>query len=93
MKMINLKNISFAYGKNRIFENFNLQIRPGEAVLITGVNGTGKTTLLRLMAGVLFPRKGRVEYNESLGSNPRGKIGFISDSMNLYVYKSKTALR
>ncbi len=81
--MINLKNISFAYGKNRIFENFNLQIRPGEAVLITGVNGTGKTTLLRLMAGVLFPSKGRVEYNESLENNPRGEIGFISDSMKL----------
>ncbi len=82
--MIKLKNISFAYQKQSVFKDFNLEIREGETTLITGVNGIGKTTLLRIMAGVLNPQKGMIEYDEKLGDNPREKIGFISDKMHLY---------
>jgi ABC-2 type transport system ATP-binding protein len=70
--------------KKPIFKDFSLHIGPGESVLVTGINGVGKTTLLRLMSGVLFPRAGRVIYSESLGKEPRAKIGFISDKINLY---------
>lgn len=82
--MIRLNNISFAYKKNPVFENFSLEINEGEATMITGINGSGKTTLLRLLAGVLFPEKGKIEYGQKMGENPRSKIGFISDQMNLY---------
>ena len=82
--MIRIKNMTFGYEKRPIFKSFNLDIGKGETVLITGINGTGKTTLLRLMAGVLFPMSGSIEYSEELGENPRKKIGFISDQENLY---------
>lgn len=82
--MIKLEHIDFAYKKQPVFRDFSLSIEPGESVLITGINGIGKTTLLRLMAGVLLPRKGRITYSEKLGPNPRSRIGFISDKMNLY---------
>lgn len=82
--MISIKNMNFGYRKQVIFKDFNFKIGEGETVLITGINGTGKTTLLRLMAGVLFPQKGTVSYSPKLGDNPRAKIGFISDQMNLY---------
>lgn len=82
--MISIKNMSFSYRKQPVFDDFNFEIAAGETVLITGINGTGKTTLLRLMAGVLFPQKGTVAYSPKLGDNPRAKIGFISDRMNLY---------
>lgn len=82
--MIKINNISFAYKKQPIFKNFNLEIREGETTLITGINGTGKTTLLRLMAGVLNAQQGKIEYSEQLGNNPKAKIGFISDQMHLY---------
>lgn len=82
--MINIKNLHFGYRKQPVFTDFNFEIEEGETVLITGINGTGKTTLLRLMAGVLFPQKGTVAYSPKLGDNPRAKIGFISDQVNLY---------
>lgn len=82
--MIEIKNMSFGYGKNPIFKSFDLKIGNGETVLITGINGTGKTTLLRLMAGALLPKEGSVQYARELGQRPKAKIGFISDQMNLY---------
>jgi len=82
--MIKLEHIHFAYKKQPVFRDFNLSIEPGESVLITGINGIGKTTLLRLMAGVLLPQQGRITYSEKLGPDPRSKIGYISDKINLY---------
>jgi ABC-type multidrug transport system ATPase subunit len=85
--MIKIKNLTFGYGSRRdqpIFKSFNLEVQKGETVLITGINGTGKTTLLRLMAGALLPQSGTIEYTQELGEDPRAKIGFISDQMNLY---------
>lgn len=82
--MIKTKDLSFSYGKLRVFERFNLEIPEGQVCLITGINGVGKSTLLRLMAGVLRPAKGEIVFDEKLGRDPRRKIGFISDSLSLY---------
>lgn len=82
--MIEIKNLSFSYGKTKVFENFNLQISKGQVCLITGINGVGKSTLLRLMAGVLRPGGGEIVFWEKLGDDPRRKIGFISDILSLY---------
>ena len=82
--MIHLHNISFSYRKKEIFKDFNLEIGAGETTLITGVNGVGKTTLLRLMTGVLLPQAGAVTFSEALGNDPRGQIAMITDKMNLY---------
>jgi ABC-2 type transport system ATP-binding protein len=82
--MITAKDLSFSYGKLKVFENFNLDIPEGQVCLITGINGVGKSTLLRLMAGVLRPAKGEIVFDEKLGDDPRRKIGFISDILSLY---------
>jgi len=82
--MISVKNLSFSYGKKRVFEGFNLHIPDGQSCLITGINGVGKSTLLRLMAGVLRPDKGEILYGLPLGPCPKKKIGFISDALSLY---------
>jgi len=82
--MLEIKNLSFSYGKLKVFENFNLHIPENQACLITGINGVGKSTLLRLIAGVLKPDKGKIIFNEDFGDDPRRKIGFISDILSLY---------
>lgn len=82
--MIRAEDLSFSYGKRKVFERFNLDIPEGQVCLITGINGVGKSTLLRLMAGVLRPARGSIVYDEKLGRDPKQKIGFISDSLSLY---------
>jgi len=82
--VIDIKNLSFSYGKIKVFKNFNLNVPEGQVCLITGINGVGKTTLLRLIAGVLKQAGGRIVYNEKMGEDPRRKIGFISDILSLY---------
>lgn len=82
--MIKIKNLSFKFDKVEIFKDFNLNIFEGESCVITGINGVGKSTLLRLMAGVMLPDSGVVEYSEKLGDRPKQKIGFISDKISMY---------
>jgi len=82
--MIGIKDLSFSYGKLKLFENFNLEVPEGEVCLITGINGVGKSTLLRLIAGALHPAGGDILFDEKIGRDPRRKIGFISDILSLY---------
>ncbi|MGI6697528.1 MAG: metal ABC transporter ATP-binding protein [Clostridiales bacterium] len=60
-KLINVKNVSFAYGSQPILENINLDICRGDYMGIVGPNGSGKTTLLKLILGILKPAKGSIE--------------------------------
>ena len=82
--MIEVKNLSFSFGRSKIFKDFNLDIAEKEVTLITGINGVGKSTLLRLIAGVLKPASGKIVFNEKMGNDPRRYIGFISDAPSLY---------
>lgn len=58
--MIQLKNISLAYGEHRIFHNLNLDIADGEFVAIVGKSGSGKTSLLNIIALLEKPNQGYV---------------------------------
>jgi ABC-type multidrug transport system ATPase subunit len=78
--MIEIRGLSFSYGKTKVFRNFDLSIPEGQVCLI----GVGKSTLLRLMAGVLRPDQGEIRYDARLGADPRRKLGFVSDALSLY---------
>lgn len=82
--MLTIKDLSFNYGKLKVFKNFNLHVPEGQVCLITGINGVGKSTLLRLIAGVLRPAKGEIILSEKMGESPKYKLGFISDILSLY---------
>lgn len=59
---IELRNISFAYGKHepQVLDGVDLHIKPGEHVAITGPSGGGKTTLTKILLGLLEPDSGEV---------------------------------
>ena len=60
--MIEVRNISFKYAgkKNLVFEDFSLKLKENNIYGLLGKNGTGKSTLLYLLSGLLRPTSGRV---------------------------------
>ncbi len=59
--MISIQDLHFSYRKKKVFSGLNLELQPGYIYGLLGKNGTGKSTLLRGIAGLLFPDKGRIE--------------------------------
>ena len=62
--MIDVNNVSFSYGrkKSKVLDGFSMQLEKGAVYGLLGKNGTGKSTLLYLMAGLLRPQTGKVCY-------------------------------
>ena len=61
--VIELKNISKAFGDNVILENFDLKVKKDEFLTILGPSGCGKTTILRLIGGFEEPDEGQILFN------------------------------
>ena len=59
-KIIEIKNLSKAFGDKKVLEDINLYIRRGEFLTLLGPSGCGKTTLLRMIAGFLQPDEGSI---------------------------------
>ena len=86
---LSFENLHFSYGKGRedILRGFSLTLKRSEAVLITGPTGCGKSTLIRIAAGLLLPDSGTVRADgrgirENLRSW-RSKIGFVPQDIFL----------
>jgi len=59
--MITIQDLHFAYKRKKVFTGLNIQLQAGHIYGLLGKNGTGKSTLLHTIAGLLFPAKGRVQ--------------------------------
>ena len=80
---IELAGVSFAYDVTNVLEDVNLTVGPRDFACIVGPNGGGKTTLLKLMLGLLQPRRGTVRV---LGRMPRDacrRIGYMPQRAQL----------
>lgn len=60
MNLISIENISKSYSEKQLFSNISIGINEGDKVGIIGINGTGKSTLLKLIAGIEQPDEGRI---------------------------------
>ena len=60
--MIELKNVCYAYGNEIALRYINLNIQKGESVIIQGPNGCGKSTLIKILNGIIFPMEGSYTY-------------------------------
>jgi ATP-binding cassette subfamily F protein 3 len=81
--MLNVVNLSKAYGRQVLFEDASFQVAPGERVGLVGRNGTGKTTLFRILLGEEEPDAG------SVGVPPGYRIGHLAQHL---VFRHGTAL-
>ena len=61
--MLQLKNIESCYGAIRAIHDVNMNVNANQVVGIIGANGTGKSTLLRTIAGLILPTKGTIFYD------------------------------
>jgi len=60
-----------SFGAKHVLEGVNLTVQPGEVVALVGENGCGKTTLLRICAGLIVPDAGRVRVTGRVGFCPQ----------------------
>lgn len=58
--IISIKNLTFSRGSRKIFDDVSLDIQRGKVTAIMGPSGTGKTTLLKLIGGQLYPEAGEI---------------------------------
>lgn len=88
--MIELKNISFKYPDGtHVLENFNLEIKENERIGLVGPNGSGKTTIFKIITGLLRPQQGKtIIFNKKRKTKEdfveiRGRVGYLfQDSDN-----------
>lgn len=59
--MLEVQDISFAWGREPLFDGVTFSVAPGEVAALVGANGAGKTTLMKILAGVIFPSSGTVK--------------------------------
>ena len=86
--VVNIKNLSHSYGATVALDNVSLEVERGEMFGIIGPDGSGKSTLYRILATLLIPTKGEVLV---MGLNPvtdykkiRTKIGYMPERFSLY---------
>ena len=75
--MINFENVSFAYNGNRVLEDASFKVKKGDSICLIGPNGGGKTTIFRLLLGLLKPQCGTIEILGTAPRHARARIGYM----------------
>ncbi|MBD5222191.1 MAG: ABC transporter ATP-binding protein [Bacteroidales bacterium] len=81
--LITLEDVSVRLDRRTILDNVDLSIRKGDFVAITGPNGGGKTTLLRVILGLLKPSSGCVRYFDNGSAVRHLHIGYLPQKNNI----------
>lgn len=92
-KIIEIRNLDFAYTNENILENINLTINKGEIISIVGPNGAGKSTLAKLMCGFIRPNRGEILIDGKDSKNLSikeiaDKIAFVLQNPNSMISKT-----
>lgn len=77
--IIEVENVSFSYGNVEVLKNITLAIHQGDYISLIGPNGGGKTTLLKIMLGLLKPQSGQIKiFGEKLEDfKDWSKLGYV----------------
>jgi zinc transport system ATP-binding protein len=75
--VIELEGVSFSYRGAAVLDDVSLRIEAGDFLAILGPNGGGKTTLLRLVLGLLKPDRGEVRVLGGTPAQARGRVGYV----------------
>lgn len=75
--VIDVRNVSFAYAAAPVLEDVSFQVAPHELICIVGPNGGGKTTLVRLLLGLLRPDRGSIRLLGLPPDQARLRVGYM----------------
>jgi len=81
--IVEIKNVWFAYNGQTVLEDVNLDIRQGDFIAMIGPNGGGKTTLLKLILGLLRPNKGAIRVLGDPTAKASHHIGYVSQDVHI----------
>lgn len=83
MSIIEIKDLDFAYTRETVLEGVNLHVKDQDFTAIIGPNGGGKTTLLKLILGLLTPNRGHVLINGSPPQKASASIGYVPQNVHM----------
>ncbi|MFX1737332.1 amino acid ABC transporter ATP-binding protein [Paraburkholderia sp. A1RI_3L] len=92
--VINLTGVSKSFGATQVLKDVNLDVRPGEVLVLIGASGSGKSTVLRIMSGLETADAGEVWVNEvplhdaRRAKEIRGHVGMVFQQFNLFPHKT-----
>ncbi|MFL9929172.1 amino acid ABC transporter ATP-binding protein [Paraburkholderia sp. RL18-103-BIB-C] len=92
--IINLTGVSKSFGATQVLKEINLDVRPGEVLVLIGASGSGKSTVLRIMSGLETADAGEVWVNQvplhdaRRAKEIRGHVGMVFQQFNLFPHKS-----
>ncbi|MGD9107535.1 MAG: ATP-binding cassette domain-containing protein, partial [Desulfobacterales bacterium] len=81
--IIEIRNVAFAYNGETVLQDVSLDIRQGDFLAVIGPNGGGKTTLVKLMLGILKPDRGTLRV---FGAQPResaSRMGYVPQDIHV----------
>ena len=95
--VIELKDVTWIESGRRILSGISWRIEPGEHWALLGLNGSGKTSLLKLICGYIPPSEGTLsvlgqEFGQEDWREVRRTIGFVSSALQERLYPAETAL-
>ena len=80
--MLEALNLGCTRGDRRLFKGLNFSIKPGELIELRGANGSGKTSLLRILCGLAMPAEGEVRWQgkniRALGEEYSGAVSYLA---------------
>lgn len=82
-EVLSVENLKFSYGREALLSDLSFEVRRDERVLLLGANGTGKSTLMKLLVGKLMPDGGRIRFADD------AKIGYYDQETRSF-HEDKT---
>jgi zinc transport system ATP-binding protein len=81
--IISVENISFSYNSSPVLIDVNFTVEEKDIIWIVGPNGGGKTTLLKLILGLLSPKRGKIKIFDKAPAEVRSRLGYMPQVANL----------
>ena len=83
--VVEITSLNFSHGRDAVLQDVSLTVEPGEFLAVIGPNGGGKTTLLRLILGLIRPDSGSVRVFSEAPGSMNGHIGYVPQFSTLHL--------